>query len=141
MHKKFIQSREEVSLLVRTFYGKVRKDDLLGPIFNGIIKDWEEHLELLTDFWETQLLYKRKYYGNPMMAHVEVDHRFGRVGHVGAAPDAGQYRPDLGRPDPRLRPARRAITSTGCPCWRGGSSRRPRCAGCDRAPTGIRCRA
>ncbi len=60
MHKKFIQSREEVSLLVRTFYGKVRKDDLLGPIFNGIIKDWEEHLELLTDFWETQLLYKRK---------------------------------------------------------------------------------
>lgn len=73
MHKKFIQSREEVSLLVRTFYGKVRKDDLLGPIFNGIIKDWEEHLELLTDFWETQLLYKRKYYGNPMIAHVDVD--------------------------------------------------------------------
>lgn len=73
MVKKFIQSREEVSLLVRTFYAKVRKDELLGPIFNGIIHDWEEHLELLTDFWETQLLYKRKYYGNPMMAHVKVD--------------------------------------------------------------------
>lgn len=73
MQKKFIQSRDEVSLLVRTFYDKVRKDELLGPVFNGIIPDWEIHLELLTDFWETQLLYKRKYYGNPMMAHVEVD--------------------------------------------------------------------
>lgn len=73
MQKKFIKSRDEVSLLVRTFYAKVRKDELLGPIFNGIIPDWEIHLELLTDFWETQLLYKRKYYGNPMMAHVEVD--------------------------------------------------------------------
>lgn len=77
MQKKYIQSREEVSLLVRTFYGKVREDDLLGPIFNGIIKDWEEHLELLTDFWETQLLYKRKYYGNPMAAHVDVDKQIG----------------------------------------------------------------
>lgn len=73
MQKRFIQSRDEVSLLVRTFYAKIRKDELLGPIFNGIIPDWEAHLELLTDFWETQLLYKRKYYGNPMMAHVEVD--------------------------------------------------------------------
>jgi len=73
MNKKFIHSREEVSLLVRTFYGKVRKDDLLGPIFNGIIDDWETHLELLTDFWETNLLYNRKYYGNPMAAHVKVD--------------------------------------------------------------------
>lgn len=75
MVKKYIQSRDEVSLLVRTFYAKVRKDELLGPIFNGIIEDWEEHLELLTDFWETQLLYNRKYYGNPMSAHVFVDQK------------------------------------------------------------------
>ena len=55
-----IHTREDVSLLVRTFYAKVRKDELLGPIFNGIIKDWETHLELLTDFWETNLFFKRK---------------------------------------------------------------------------------
>lgn len=73
MAKKYIQSRDEVSLLVRTFYARIRQDELLGPIFNGIIEDWEEHLELLTDFWETQLLYNRKYYGNPMTAHVSVD--------------------------------------------------------------------
>ncbi len=77
MAKKEIASREEVSLLVHTFYGKVRKDALLGPIFNGIINDWETHLELLTDFWETNLFFKRKYFGNPMHAHIEVDKKVG----------------------------------------------------------------
>jgi hemoglobin len=79
MTKVYIKSREEVSLLVRTFYTKIRKDELLGPIFNGIITDWETHLELLTDFWETNLLYKRKYFGNPMHAHVEVDQKCGNT--------------------------------------------------------------
>ncbi|MCG2418941.1 group III truncated hemoglobin [Aequorivita sp. F47161] len=75
MSKKKIESREDVSLLVNTFYSKVRKDALLGPIFNRIITDWDTHLELLTDFWETNLLYARKYYGNPLHAHVVVDHK------------------------------------------------------------------
>ncbi len=75
--KKDILNRGDVSRLVRTFYGKVRKDDILGPIFNGIINDWENHFELLTDFWETQLFLKRKYYGNPVTAHQEVDDKMG----------------------------------------------------------------
>lgn len=73
MFKKKIESREDVSLLVNTFYSKVRKDVLLGPIFNGIITDWETHLELLTDFWETNLFFTRKYVGNPLHTHIEVD--------------------------------------------------------------------
>ena len=77
MSKKKIESREDVSLLVTTFYSKVRKEPLLGPIFNGIITDWETHLELLTDFWETNLFFKRKYFGNPMHAHIEVDKKVG----------------------------------------------------------------
>lgn len=76
---KQIETREDVSLLVNTFYGKVRKDGLLGPIFNGIISDWPTHLELLTDFWETNLLYQRKYFGNPLHAHVEVDKKCGNT--------------------------------------------------------------
>ncbi len=79
MTKKHIKSREEVSLLVRRFYSKIKIDDFLGPIFNGIITDWETHLELLTDFWETNLLYKRKYFGNPMHVHVEVDQKCGNT--------------------------------------------------------------
>lgn len=71
--KKEIEGREDVSNLVRTFYGKIRKDEILGPIFNSIITDWEGHLELLTDFWETQLFLNRKYSGDPVKAHQEVD--------------------------------------------------------------------
>lgn len=71
--RKEIEGREEVSLLVRTFYGRIRKEETLGPIFNNIIEDWEEHLETLIDFWESNLFRVRKYYGNPMLAHVSVD--------------------------------------------------------------------
>lgn len=71
--KTDITNREDVSLLVNSFYKKIRKDDILGPIFNNIISDWDAHLELLTDFWETQLFLKRKYHGNPVTAHQEVD--------------------------------------------------------------------
>jgi len=53
--KREIQSREDVALLVRAFYKKVRQDKTLGPIFNATIKDWETHLEKLTDFWEGNL--------------------------------------------------------------------------------------
>lgn len=79
MSKKNIETREDVSLLVNTFYSKVRKDNLLGPIFNGIITDWKTHLELLTDFWETNLFFERKYFGNPLHTHIEVDKKCGNT--------------------------------------------------------------
>ena len=72
-HSKQIDDRQDISVLVRTFYAKIREDVVLGPIFIANITDWESHLELLTDFWETQLFLKRKYHGNPVTAHQEVD--------------------------------------------------------------------
>lgn len=68
-----ITTREDVMLLVRTFYEKVQKDTLLGPIFNAAIPNWEEHYERLTDFWETNLFFRKKYKGNPMQKHIDVD--------------------------------------------------------------------
>lgn len=71
---KDIQNREDVFLLVDTFYKVVREDALLGPIFNEIIQDWESHLEKITDFWETNLFVTvHKYQGNPLEVHVQVD--------------------------------------------------------------------
>ena len=72
-HKKDIKSREDIFNLVSKFYGKVRKDKILGTFFNETIKDWEEHLQHLTTFWESSLFLKTKYYGNPLEAHVKVD--------------------------------------------------------------------
>jgi hemoglobin len=68
-----ISSREDIFLLVKTFYSKVRLDSLLGPIFNMVIKDWDAHLEHLTDFWQSNLFFEKKYSGDPMLKHAEVD--------------------------------------------------------------------
>ena len=68
-----IQNREDVALLVITFYTKVRANDELGPIFNTAIKDWDSHLIHLTNFWESQLFRKNVFSGNPLKKHVEVD--------------------------------------------------------------------
>ena len=76
MKRKAIESREDIALLVHTFYGKVRAHEALGPVFNGAIKDWPEHLDKLTDFWETSLLYVMSYKGNPLKAHLSVDRQF-----------------------------------------------------------------
>jgi hemoglobin len=71
--KPDIKNRQDIRQLVNRFYEKIRKDLILGPIFNTIIEDWEAHLALLTDFWESQLLTKRTYLGNPIAVHQEVD--------------------------------------------------------------------
>ncbi|WP_406683418.1 group III truncated hemoglobin [Seonamhaeicola sp. MEBiC1930] len=73
MEKPDIKTRADVFLLVSSFYKKVRKDSVLGPFFNDVIEDWDEHLENLTDFWQSSLFLKTKYYGNPLEAHVKVD--------------------------------------------------------------------
>ncbi len=73
MEKLKLESREEVALLVYRFYEKVRRDTVLGPIFNGMITDWDAHLHTLTDFWESQLFLRRTYLGNPVAVHQAVD--------------------------------------------------------------------
>lgn len=77
--KPNLQSRKDVSHLVTSFYVKVREDATLGPIFNGMISDWDAHLETLTDFWESQLFLKRKYTGDPIKAHQKTDDYMGNT--------------------------------------------------------------
>lgn len=74
--KKQIENRDDIALLVQTFYGKIRGHAEIGPFFNQTIQDWESHLEKLTDFWENNVFAVRKYFGNPIIAHVNVDAKF-----------------------------------------------------------------
>lgn len=70
---KDIQELPDIQLLVDTFYGKVRQDDLLKDIFNGIIQDrWPEHLEKMYRFWQTVLLEEHTYYGSPFPPHLRM---------------------------------------------------------------------
>lgn len=77
MEKGDISNRKDVTRLVRTFYGKIRQHPVLGPIFEQHITDWEAHFVVLTDFWESQLFPVKKYWGNPVTAHQQVDAQSG----------------------------------------------------------------
>ncbi|RAK68465.1 group III truncated hemoglobin [Phenylobacterium kunshanense] len=58
-----------IRTLVHTFYGRVRQDAVLGPIFNAAIHDWDEHLAKLCDFWSSVTLMTGRFKGSPMAAH------------------------------------------------------------------------
>lgn len=70
MGKKDIATIADIQLLVDTFYGRVRLDDLIGPIFNRILEGrWEDHLKKMYNFWQTILLEEHTYFGSPFPPH------------------------------------------------------------------------
>ena len=65
---KKITEREDIILLVNSFYEKVKKDDRLGPLFAHV--DWPHHLPIMYSFWSSMLLGEQSYRGNPFEKHV-----------------------------------------------------------------------
>lgn len=61
-----------VSRLVETFYGRIRADALLGPIFAARIEDWPVHLDRMKSFWRSILHNSGEFAGNPMAKHVAI---------------------------------------------------------------------
>ena len=55
--------------LVHSFYAKVRRDAVLGPIFAARISDWDPHLERMVAFWSSVALMTGRYHGRPVPAH------------------------------------------------------------------------
>ena len=58
--------------LVETFYGKIREDALLGPIFADRIADWPVHLVRMKAFWRSVLHNSGEFAGNPMLKHIAI---------------------------------------------------------------------
>jgi len=57
--------------IVFTFYGRVRENPELGPVFERAIGDeWDEHLEKMCDFWSSITLRSGRYKGSPAVAHM-----------------------------------------------------------------------
>jgi hemoglobin len=63
---------EYISALVERFYGKIRQDALLGPIFAERITDWDLHLGRMKQFWRSVLHASGEFAGNPMLKHVAI---------------------------------------------------------------------
>ena len=59
----------EIRRLVDAFYGRVRKDAVLGPIFTQHVADWSTHLPKMYDFWSTVVLRTGRYSGRPIDVH------------------------------------------------------------------------
>ena len=68
-------SGEEAAIraCVRAFYDLARADDVLGPVFNGVVRDWEGHLKTMDDFWSGALLGTKRYSAAPFPPHVKLD--------------------------------------------------------------------
>ncbi|BCH25486.1 group III truncated hemoglobin [Mesorhizobium sp. L-8-3] len=60
--------------VVHGFYSEIRKDDLLGPIFNAAIEPeaWPRHLGKMCDFWSSTLLRSGRYEGRPLPPHLAI---------------------------------------------------------------------
>lgn len=59
-----------IERLVRSFYLRVQEDELLGPVFNERIVDWEPHLQRMFSFWHSVTLMSGTYKGQPMEKHL-----------------------------------------------------------------------
>lgn len=58
-----------IERLVHAFYAKVRRDELLGPVFEARVQDWDAHLGRMCLFWSSVALRSGVYHGNPMQVH------------------------------------------------------------------------
>jgi len=63
-------TNDYISLLVERFYGHIRTDETLGPIFENAIGDnWDPHLAQMKRFWASVTLNTGTYSGSPVEKH------------------------------------------------------------------------
>jgi hemoglobin len=74
--KPDIITKEDIQLLVNQFYAKAKTDQLIGKFFTIVAEvDWESHLPKMYNFWESVILGKRTYSGNPMKIHFALNQK------------------------------------------------------------------
>lgn len=75
--KRDIATRADIENLVKSFYEKVKTDAVIGIIFTEVVQmDWEHHIPVITDFWESILLDHPVYKRNAMSVHYSLHKQF-----------------------------------------------------------------
>ena len=73
-NKKDIETREDIELLMHTFYERLLADERISYIFTDVAKlDIKTHIPVIADFWESVLLNKNVYHNNAMKIHMDLN--------------------------------------------------------------------
>ncbi len=71
--KKDIENRNDIELLVNSFYDRVKKDEQIRHFFTEAVNvNWEKHLPVMYNFWENIIFNTGAYTGNPMGIHLHL---------------------------------------------------------------------
>ena len=69
-----IRDRDDILVLVRTFYETAFRDPLIGRIFTDVARmDLDHHLPIMGDFWESVLFQAGGYHRNALALHSAVN--------------------------------------------------------------------
>ncbi|HTK08796.1 MAG TPA: group III truncated hemoglobin [Ktedonobacteraceae bacterium] len=69
--KRDIENREDIELLISTFYHQATQDELIGFFFTDVAAiKLEEHLPTMYNFWENILFQTGNYHGGMMYKHI-----------------------------------------------------------------------
>ncbi len=63
---------EEIARVIQRFYERAREDELLGPVFDAHVQDWDKHFVTMQDFWASAVYKAGRYAGRPMVVHREL---------------------------------------------------------------------
>lgn len=74
--KPDIHNRTDIEKLIIHFYTKVKADAVIGFIFNETVQiNWDHHVQVITDFWESILLDNPVYKNNAMDVHYTLNRK------------------------------------------------------------------
>jgi hemoglobin len=75
--KPDITSRVDIEKMILQFYEAVKADKTIGFIFTDVVQmNWEKHIPVIVDFWETILLDNPVYTKNAMEVHYDLNKKF-----------------------------------------------------------------
>jgi len=74
MPVKDVIDRDDLAEIIARFYEVMLKDPIVGFIFTDVVNiELEHHLPVIVDFWADSLFKGRRYSGNPLQKHLEIN--------------------------------------------------------------------